>query len=108
MWRITSDGANRLMPTLDADIRFEKRVGQVEVGPLSLDLHEGIEYAYKNLFAIRAGFNEMRMWSAGAGIAFSKFHVDYAYLGMNAQDQLGPTHRISFSILLDQPKWKRH
>ncbi|HZK76354.1 MAG TPA: hypothetical protein VFD13_05540 [Candidatus Kapabacteria bacterium] len=47
------------------------------------------------------------MWSAGAGITFSKFHIDYAYLGANAQDQLGSTHRISISFLLDNPKWKR-
>jgi hypothetical protein len=107
VWHITSDGAHRLTPTVDADIRFEKRVGQVEVGSLSLDLHEGVEYAYKNIFALRAGYNEMNMWSAGAGVAFSKFHVDYAYLSMNGQDGLGPTHRVSFSILLDQPKWKR-
>ena len=106
-WYLTADGAHRLMPTIDADMRFEKRVGQIEAGPLSLDLHEGIEYAYKNVFALRAGYNEMNMWSAGAGIAFSKFHVDYAYLSMSGQDGLGPTHRISFSILLDQPKWKR-
>lgn len=109
IWRLTGDGAHRILPTIDADLRFEDRasVAQAHLGPVSLDLHEGVEYAYKNLFSIRAGYNEMKMWSAGAGFAFSKFHVDYAYLSMSGQDQLGPTHRVSFSILLDQPKWKR-
>ena len=106
-WSYKDDNVHNFTPTVDADFRFEKRVGQLEAGPISLDLHEGIEYAYKDIFALRAGYNDMGMWSAGAGIAFSKFHVDYAYLAMNGQDQLGPTHRISFSILLDQPKWMR-
>jgi hypothetical protein len=109
VWRITDDGAHRLMPTVDADLRFEDRgsVAQVHAGPISADLHEGLEYQFKNLFALRGGYNDMNMWSVGAGISFSKLHIDYAYLGFNGQDQLGATHRVSISFLLDQPKWKR-
>jgi hypothetical protein len=47
------------------------------------------------------------MWSVGAGITISKIHIDYAYLNASAQDQLGATHRISISLLLDNPRWKR-
>lgn len=109
LWKITSDGNHRLLPTVDADLRFENRGqdAQLYVGPASADFHEGLEYEYKNLFAIRGGYNDLHMWSAGAGITLSKFHIDYAYLGANAQDQLGSTHRISISLLLDNPKWKR-
>lgn len=108
-WNITSDGNHRLMPTADIDLRFENRGqdAQLYVGPLSADFHEGLEYQFKNLFAIRGGYNDMKMWSVGAGITISKLHIDYAYLGANAQDQLGSTHRISVSFLLDNPKWKR-
>ena len=109
LWKITSDGNHRLLPTVDADLRFENRGvdAQLHAGPVSADFHEGLEYEYKNIFALRGGYNDMHMWSAGAGITFSKFHIDYAYLGANAQDQLGSTHRISISFLLDNPKWKR-
>jgi hypothetical protein len=109
LWNITSDGAHRLLSTIDADIRFEGRgnVAQVHAGPLSADFHEGLEYQFKNLFALRGGYNDMKMWSVGVGVAISKLRIDYAYLGFNAQDQLGATHRISMSFLLDQPKWKR-
>ncbi|HEY3875408.1 MAG TPA: PorV/PorQ family protein [Candidatus Kapabacteria bacterium] len=108
-WRITADGAHRMMPTADIDLRFENR-GQdamLYVGPISADFHEGIEYRYKDLFAIRGGYNDMQMWSVGAGIIISRLHIDYAYLGANAQDQLGATHRISISFDLQNPKWKR-
>jgi len=109
MWDITADGTHRIMPVLDADIRFENRGqdAQLYVGPLSMDLHEGVEYRYKDLFSLRAGYNDMQMWSVGAGITISKLHIDYAYLGANSQDQLGATHRISISFDLDNPKWRR-
>lgn len=108
-WNITSDGNHRIMPTADIDLRFENRGqdAQLYAGPISADFHEGIEYQFKNLFAIRGGYNDMQMWSVGAGVTISKLHIDYAYLGANAQDQLGSTHRISISFLLDNPKWKR-
>ncbi len=109
LWNITSDGAHKLFPTLDADLRFEGRgsVAQLHAGPISVDLHEGLEYQFKNIFALRAGYNDMQMWSVGVGLAFSRLHIDYAYLGFNGQDQLGATHRISLSFLLEQPRWKR-
>ncbi len=108
-WNITSDGNHRLMPTADIDLRFENRGqdAQLYAGTASADFHEGLEYQYKNLFAIRGGYNDMKMWSVGVGVSISKLHIDYAYLGANAQDQLGATHRISVSFLLDNPKWKR-
>ena len=107
LWNITADSNHRLLPTADIDVRFESRVGQVAAGPFSLDLHEGIEYEYRNLFALRAGYNDMHMWSAGAGVTISKLHIDYAYLAANALDQLGATHRVSLTFLLDNPKWRR-
>ena len=109
LWNITSNGDHRLLPTVDADLHFDNRgpSDQVYAGPFSADLHEGIEYQFKNLFAIRAGYNDMQMWSVGAGITISKFRIDYAYLNANGQDQLGATHRISISLLLDNPRWKR-
>jgi hypothetical protein len=108
-WNITSDGNHRLMPTADIDLRFENRGqdAQLYAGPLSADFHEGLEYQYKDLFAIRGGYNDLQMWSVGVGVTISKLHIDYAYVGANAQDQLGSTNRISVSFLLDNPKWKR-
>ena len=108
-WNITSNGYHRILPTIDADIRFEDRgsVAQLHAGPISADFHEGIEYQFKNIFALRGGYNDLNMWSVGAGVTFSKLHIDYAFLGFNGQDQLGNTNRISVSFLLDQPKWKR-
>ena len=109
LWNITADGAHRLLPTLDADIRFEDRgsIAQLHAGPISADFHEGLEYQFKNIFALRAGYNDLNMWSVGAGLSFKRLHIDYAYLGFNGQEQLGATHRISLSFLLEQPKWKR-
>jgi hypothetical protein len=108
-WNITANGDHRLMPTADIDLRFENRGqdAQLYAGPASADFHEGLEYQYKDLFAIRGGYNDMQMWSVGVGVTISKLHIDYAYVGANAQDQLGSTNRISVSFLLDNPKWKR-
>jgi len=108
LWTLDSAGNHRILPTADIDLRFESRTGQVAAGPISADFHEGIEYSFKNLFALRAGYNDMQMWSAGAGVSIGKLHVDYAYLAANGLDQLGSTHRVSLVFLLDQPKWRRN
>ncbi len=109
LWNISTNGDHRLLPTVDADLHFDNRgpSDQVYAGALSADFHEGIEYQFKNIFALRAGYNDMQMWSVGAGIWISKLRIDYAYLNASAQDQLGATHRISISLLLDNPKWHR-
>jgi hypothetical protein len=106
---ITSNGDHRLLPTAEADLRFEDRgsVAQLHAGPISADFHEGLEYQFKNIFALRGGYNDLKMWSVGVGVTISKLRIDYAFLGFNGQDQLGNTNRISVSFLLDQPKWKR-
>jgi hypothetical protein len=109
-YHITSDGVHKILATSDIDLRFENRgdgSAQVYVGPASADFHEGIEYQFKDIFSLRAGYNDLQMWSAGVGIAIGKLRIDYAYLGANAQDQLGSTNRISVSFALENPKWKR-
>ena len=110
IYNITSDGVHKILATSDIDLRFENRgdgSAQVYVGPASADFHEGIEYQFKDLFSIRAGYNDLQMWSAGVGVTIGKLHIDYAYLGANAQDQLGSTNAISLSFALENPKWKR-
>src|SRR5439155_17821899 len=53
LWTLDSAADHRILPTADIDLRFEGSVGQVVVGSFSANFHEGIEYAFKNLFALR-------------------------------------------------------
>jgi hypothetical protein len=57
--------------------------------------HFGLEYRYEKVLAVRGGFWDDE-WTAGAGIAFWRIGVDYAY---RARD-LGTTHRVSLAIQL--------
>jgi len=106
---IADSGYHRLLFVSDLDLRFENRgvVAQVHAGPISGDFHFGAEYQMGNLLAVRAGYNDLNMFSVGAGIKLSKLNIDYSFLSFNRQDQLGNTHRISFGFSLEQPKWKR-
>ncbi|MFI5264224.1 MAG: hypothetical protein ACHQM6_06895, partial [Candidatus Kapaibacterium sp.] len=79
----------------------------VHVGPLSSDFHFGLEYQFKRLIAIRAGYNDVKMFTVGAGLRLPRLSIDYAFQSFSAQDQLGNTHRISFTLSLEQEKWKR-
>ncbi len=108
-WDITGTGTHKIMPTIDADIRFENRgkVAEVSVGPLSADFHFGAEYRFKEIVSVRGGYNDLKMFTVGAGIKLPKLAVDYAFQSFSAQDQLGNTHRISFSLIIEQAKWKR-
>ena len=106
---ITSSGFYRALPTIDADVRFDSRgsIDEVHAGPISANLHMGTEFQIGSVVALRAGYDEMKHWSAGAGLAFGRLHIDYAFLAAPGDDQLGNTHRVSLTFSFEQPKWKR-
>lgn len=108
-WAIFDDEDHHLMPVLDVDMRFESRgkSSQIALGPISLDTHWGLEYRYKDIISVRGGYNDLNMFSVGAGLNLPKLSFDYAFMSFNGQEQLGNTHRISFSLRLEQDKWKR-
>lgn len=107
---IADSGFYRVLPTVDADLRFDSRgsAAEVHAGFLSADLHVGAEVQIGSKVALRAGFDEMKHWSAGAGLAFGRLHIDYAFLSAPGDDQLGNTHRVSLTFSLEQPKWRRN
>jgi hypothetical protein len=108
-WAIFDAVDHRLMPVLDLDMRFESRgkSAQIALGPVSIDTHWGLEYRFKDIIAIRGGYNDLNMFSIGAGLSLPKLSVDYAFMSFNGHEQLGNTHRISFSLRFEQEKWKR-
>ena len=103
--------AGRLLPAVDLDIRFENRryASQFNIGPVSFDPHFGMEYSYKNLFAIRAGYNDVKQFTFGAGIKLPKLNIDYSFarFNMSADDRLPDTHRISLMLTLEEPRFLR-
>jgi hypothetical protein len=99
----------KIVPTVDADIRFEGRAyaAMAHVGPVSLDYHGGVEYEFRNVIAIRVGYNEVRNLTLGAGIHLRKLDVDYSFAKFNGDDQLGNSHRISIRFRLEEDRFKR-
>jgi hypothetical protein len=67
----------------------------------------GVELEYRRQFNFRLGMNQ-RSLTVGAGVDFNFFHVDYAYLADNADNQFGKVHRLGLSFnfdkLLEKPK----
>lgn len=106
---ITEDGYHRIIPTIDADLKFDNRgdAALVAAGPISADLHLGAEYRFGDAFAIRGGYSDQKALTFGAGVKLPKLNVDYAFMSFNDLDQLGNTHRISFAFTFEQEKWKR-
>ncbi|MBW7889100.1 MAG: PorV/PorQ family protein [Bacteroidetes bacterium] len=99
----------RLTPALGADVRFENRKfsSVAHLGPISVDPQAGIEFDYKNLVAVRAGYNDIGNLTLGAGIHLRKLDIDYSFAKFNAADQLGNTHRISLRLRLEEEKYRR-
>jgi len=96
----------RITPALDIVARFEDR-RQSSFGALgfsSFDFNFGWEYQYGDLMALRLGSAEVGQFTAGLGMHFPKLHVDYAFL---QHEDLGNTHRISFLLTLEEPKFLR-
>ncbi|MGD8779575.1 MAG: PorV/PorQ family protein [Ignavibacteria bacterium] len=100
-----------LTPAIDLDLRFENRefAANFNIGPVSADFHGGLEYDYKNVFAIRAGYNDVKQFTIGAGIKLPKLNIDYSFARFNEEDSDGlpDSHRISLILTLEQPKYQR-
>jgi hypothetical protein len=100
---------SRITPSIDFDVRFENRqfASLAHVGPVSFDPHAGIEYGFKNLFAVRFGYNDVKQFTVGAGIKLPKLNIDYSFAKFDGNDQLGNTHRISVTFTLEDEKFQR-
>jgi hypothetical protein len=98
-----------ITPALDFDIRFENRgkSSLAHIGPVSMDLHAGIEYTFKDLVSIRAGYNDVKSLTLGAGVKLPKLNIDYSLVKFNNEDQLGNTHRLSVTFTLEEEKFQR-
>ena len=99
------------LPAADFDVRFENRetASTFHVGPVSVDAHAGFEYKFKNIFAVRGGYNDVKEFTIGAGIFLPKLEIDYSFarFSQSQEDRLPDTHRISLIVTLEQPKFMR-
>lgn len=100
-----------LMPVVDLDLRFENRrfASLFNVGPVSFDARAGFEYKFKNIFAVRAGYNDIKQFTLGAGIFLPKLQIDYSFarFSQSKTERLPDSHRISLILTLEQPKFAR-
>jgi hypothetical protein len=101
--------SGRLTPAVDFDIRFENRkfASLAHVGPVSADIHAGLEYGFKDLFSLRVGYNDVKQLTFGAGVKLPKLNIDYSFAKFDGSDQLGNTHRISIMFTLEDEKFRR-
>lgn len=99
----------RFAPAFDIDIRFENRkfASNTHIGPVSLDMHSGLEFDFHNLVALRVGYSEIGSLNLGAGIHLPKFNIDYSFSKFDGVDQLGNTHRISLTFTLEAEQFAR-
>lgn len=98
-------------PALDLDIRFENRnySAMAHVGPVSIDAHIGMEFCYKNVVSVRAGYSDVKQFTIGAGIKLPKLNIDYSFakVAASAIESLPESHRISLMLSLDDASHKR-
>lgn len=99
----------KLAPVVGADVRFENRrfSAVMNIGPVSIDPQFGVEFDYKNVVAVRAGYNDIGNLTLGAGIHLRKLDIDYSFAKFDAADQLGNTHRISLRLTIEEEKYRR-
>ena len=100
-----------ITPAVDLDIRFENRqfASMVHLGPISFDGHVGFEYNFKNIFAVRAGYNDVHQFTIGAGVKLPKLNIDYSFARFSGPsiETLDDTHRISIMLTLEEPRFLR-
>ncbi len=100
-----------IMPALDFDIRFENRqfASNFNLGPVSFDMHAGLEYTFQNLIYVRGGYNDVKQFTIGAGVKLPKLNIDYSFARFNesAVERLDDSHRISIMLTLEEPRFLR-
>jgi hypothetical protein len=101
----------RFAPAVDFDIRFENRksASTFALGPVSFDAHVGTEFMFKDVVALRLGYNDVKQFSLGAGLKLPKLNVDYSYAQFtgSSTETLGATHRISLMFTLESEQFRR-
>ena len=110
-YKLTEFLGGYIMPALDFDIRFENRqfASNFNLGPVSFDMHAGLEYTFKNLIYIRGGYNDVKQFTIGAGVKLPKLNIDYSFARFNeaATERLDDSHRISIILTLEEPRFLR-
>jgi hypothetical protein len=100
-----------VMPVLDFDIRFENRrfASNFNLGPVSFDMHAGLEVNIENIVFVRGGYNDVKQFTVGAGVKLPKLNIDYSFARFNEAeiDRLPDSHRISLILTLEEPKFLR-
>lgn len=98
-----------LTPAVDFDVRFEGRdnSANANLGPVSFDMHAGMEYTFKDIFSVRTGYNDLGNLTLGAGVKLPKLNIDYSFAKFDGDEDLGNTHRISLVFTLETDKFKR-
>jgi hypothetical protein len=101
----------KVTPAFDLDIRFENRkfASNFNIGPVSFDMHAGLEYNFRNMFAVRAGYNDVKQFTLGAGVKLPKLNIDYSFARFNysKNERLDDTHRISIMLTLEESRFLR-
>ncbi len=101
----------KLTPALDLDVRFENRrfASNFNIGPVSFDMHTGFEFNFKNLFAVRAGYNDVKQFTLGTGVKLPKLNIDYSFarFSYSKNERLDDTHRISLILTLEEGRFLR-
>lgn len=89
------DRRHLVTAALDVQVGFsdERLSSQAHLGGVTFEFHPGLEYWFDRRLALRAGF-EAQNFTAGAGIRYRKFGLDYAYLDHR---DLDASHRVSGS-----------
>lgn len=99
------------LPALDFDVRFEGRefASNFNVGPVSFDVHSGLEIDYANTIAIRGGYNDLKQFTIGAGIKLPKLNIDYSFARFNQSEleRLDDSHKISLILTLEELRFLR-
>lgn len=99
----------RFAPAVDFDIRFENRryASTAHLGPVSFDLHSGMEFQFRNIVALRIGYSDVKQLTLGTGVQLPKLAIDYSFAKFDGVNQLGNTHRISVLFTLEAEQFKR-
>ncbi|MGB9592498.1 MAG: hypothetical protein ACPL1K_08275, partial [Candidatus Kryptoniota bacterium] len=95
-------GKFEFLPALDAVFNIDnmRKSSMVHAGPVSADFRAGAEVTYENVVALRAGYNEVRQFTIGAGLYLPKLEIDYSFARFSYSDALGDSHRISMTLTL--------
>ena len=89
-------------------MKTEEQSANANLGPVSFDMHAGLEYSFRDLISIRTGYNDLGNLTLGAGVKLPKINIDYSFSKFDGLEELETVMSFLLSLHLKKKNFREN